>query len=294
MMNNLTRTLVTAGVMISAVAFTSLVMVGCKSSTEPAANQEYDSEASADITASALGTESGGAGVSFADAFGLAQTGYVPSVMDDPKSGSPMSRDSSYDSSTKLHTLTITRGSEWGKYSFDATIIYKYTFYDASGNTMQYYQKGVTDKIVIDVTRNRSQDYGDRLDVDAEASGHWVITGITTTPILNGTYSKDGSVVFHTLDNGDRGITYNFDATFTNDTIVQSSDNGRKHVYLSGPATSHLSATTTKGVTFTRDTKITFNGDGTATLEVTRTSGDGSVDTYTVDVKVGYWLRRGR
>ena len=271
----------------------SALVIGCKdNSTEPAANQEYDSQAAADLQASALGTESGGAGVSFADVNSLSQSGFIAGTMFDSKGSSPMSRDTSFDPVTKLHTLVITRSDTVGKYSFNALITYQYTFYDASGAAMDKFVKGVTDKITVSVAKQKSKDFGDRLDVDNTASGSWTITSILSgTPVLNGTFSRNGTVVFHTLANGDRTFTHSFTINFVGDILVKDAD---KHVYLKGPATSHFEATTPKGYTIVRDTKITFNGDGTALLEVTRTSGDGTVDTYTIDVKVGVFKRFGK
>ena len=79
-------------------------------------------------------------------------------------------------------------------------------------------------------------------------------------------------------------MTFSLKVNFVNDTIVKDADG---YTRLQGPATSHFEALTPKGYTIIRDTKIQFNGDGPATLEITRTSGDGTVDTYTIDVKVG-------
>jgi hypothetical protein len=89
-------------------------------------------------------------------------------------------------------------------------------------------------------------------------------------------------------------MTYSLSVDFDNDKIVRKDDGNGKYAYLEGPATSHFEASTSNGRSIVRDTKITFNGDGTATLEITRTSGDGSVDTHTIDVKVGKWLKKGR
>ncbi len=269
------------------------LIAGCKSTNEPASSQEYDSQAAVDLQASALGTESGGAGVSFADVNNLATGKDINGTLDGGKSSSPMSRDTSYDPSTGLHTLAITRGGTWGKYSFNTLITYKYTFLDASGNFMQKYQKGVTDKITVTVAKQKSKDLGDRVDVEDTASGSWIISSIISgTPIFNGTFSRSGTDVFHTVANGDRTFTHSFTITFVADTLVKDADNN--HVYLKGPATSHFEATTPKGYNFTRDTQLEFNGDGTATLNVKRTSGDGTVDTYTIDVKVGVFKRFGK
>ncbi len=291
-MNKLTLAFAKTFAVALAIMISALV-IGCKeNTTEPAGNQEYDSQAAADLQASALGTESGGAGVSFADVNSLSQSGFIAGTMFDSKGSNPMSRDTSFDPVTKLHTLVITRSDTVGKYSFNALITYQYTFYDASGAAMDKFVKGVTDKITVSVAKQKSKDFGDRLDVDNTASGNWTITSILSgTPVLNGTFSRNGTVVFRTLANGDRTFTHSFTINFVGDILVKDAD---KHVYLKGPATSHFEATTAKGYNVIRDTKITFNGDGTALLEVTRTSGDGTVDTYTIDVKVGVFKRFGK
>jgi hypothetical protein len=145
------------------------------------------------------------------------------------------------------------------------------------------------------MARNRTISKADRLDVSDTAWGAWSITNILSgTPILNGDYDRDGTITFHTIDNGDRGMTHTFSVHFDNDTLVRKDGSDGKYTYLQGHATSHFTATTLKGYHIERNTDITFNGDGTATLVVTRTSGDGSTDTYTIDVKQGKWLRRGR
>jgi hypothetical protein len=289
-MNKVTKTFAMTFALVLSLMVGALV-VGCKSSTEPAANQQYDSEAAADDMASGLGTESGGAGTSFADVNDLAAGKQLSGII--PGKDNPMSHNAQYDSTTGLHTITVDRSRTFGKYKFSATIEYQYTYFDASGKFMQNFQKGVTDKITVAFTKSRTQDLGDRLDVDDSANGSWTISAIVSgAPMFNGTFSRNGTDVFHTVANGDRTFTHSYTITFTNDQLVKDADND--HVYLKGPATSHYTATTPKGYTITRDTKITFNGDGTAELDITRTSGDGTVDTITIDVKVGVFKRWGR
>lgn len=289
-MDKFTVTFAKAFAIALAIMIGSLV-IGCKSATEPENLQSYDSEAAADMQASAIGTDAGGAGVSFNDAMGLAKNGYMPGVMLDAKSNTPMSRDSSYDPVSKEHTLTINRSGSKNNFEFEATIVYKYTFYDASGAAMDSRKEGVTDKIVINVTKTRSASKGERLDATDAATGSWIITNIISgAPILNGDYNRDGSITFHTEKNGDRTMTFLLNMHFDNDKIVKDADG---YTRLEGPATSHFEATTPK-TTFVRDTKIQFNGDGTATLEITRTSGDGSVDTITIDVKKGIFKKWGK
>ena len=293
-MNKFTVTVAKTFILATAIMISAMV-IGCKSTTEPASSQAYDSEAAADLTATSLGTESGGAGVSFSDAMGLAQTGSVPTEAVDPKSGIPMSRDSAYDPVTKQHILTITRSGSTGKFSFNAVIIYKYTFKDAAGNSMQYFAKGTTNEVDISVSKQKSKDYGDRLDVDDTANGSWTITNIISgLPILTGSFTRNGTDIFHTVANGDRTFTHTMTINFNADTLVQTTDLGKKYTHLKGPATAHFDGVTAKGYKITRDVVVTFNGDGTATLQVTRTSGDGTIDTFTIDVRIGIFKRWGK
>lgn len=292
MTNKLSKAFLTAFLMATGLMLTSLLMTGCKSSTEPTSAQEYDSQVAMDLTATSLGTESGGAGVNFSDAQGLIDQGSIPDLIGFSKGGIPLRHTTSYDSTTGLHTDSITRMMAWGNFDFSATIVYKYTFRDVNGNFMQKFVKGTTNSIVFSVSKQRSFDKGERVDVDDTAFGSWTLSNLVSGPaILDGSYSRSGTDVFHTAANGDRTFTHSMTINFLSDTLVKASD---KHCYLAGPGTSHFEATTPKGYHVVRDTKITFNGDGTATLEVTRTSGDGTVDTYTIDTKVGRFKKFGR
>lgn len=291
-MNKLGKAFLTAFIMMATLTITSMLMVGCKSTTEPDENYTYDSEAAADITAASLGTESGGAGVSFSDASDLMNTGSISGIITNGKSGTPKSIDSSYDAASGLHTITVKRLVDWAPYYYEDTIVYKYTFFDKSGQFSQYYQKGVTDKITILVTKKQSLEKGERLDADVQSSGNWVINNITTsTPTLGGTFNRSGAVTFKSPSNKDRHFSFDLVINLANDTIVKSTDGNRTYTYLKGAATSDFSASTDK-YDFKRHTDITLNGDGTANLLITRTSGDGQTETHEVDVKIGKWKRR--
>jgi hypothetical protein len=278
------------------LAVSPIFLSSCKeNSTEPEYVQEYDSEAAADMNATALGTDAGGAGVGFDDAYTLAMDGNIPMSTSEGKSSTPQTRVKTFDPVTKLHTLVISRERSNDKFEFKADITYTYTFFDASGNAMDSLIKGSTDKIVMTMAKERTGSKGERIDVTDNASGSWTITGILSgMPILDGMYNRDGNIVFHTQNNGDRTMEYSLSVDFDNDKLVRKNEGNGKYAYLEGPATSHFEASSSNGRSVVRDTKITFHGDGYATLEVTRTSGDGSVDTYSVDVKVGKWLKKGR
>jgi hypothetical protein len=286
--------ILTKALAIAFLAGAAFFVTGCKdNTTEPTNMQEYDSEAAADMTASGIGTDAGGAGVSFDDSYTLMQNGDINSAYD--KDGTPQLLKKSFDPGTKTWTLQIERKGNKNGFNFDATITYTYSFFDAGGIKMDSLVKGVTNRIDISMSRNRTISKADRLDVSDTAWGAWSITNILAgIPILNGDYDRNGSITFHTADNGDRGMTHTFSVNFDNDTLVRKDGSDGKYTYLQGHATSHFTATTLKGYHIERNTDITFNGDGTATLLVTRTSGDGSVDIFTIDVKQGKWLRRGR
>lgn len=288
---------ITKALVLLLLAASSLLVSSCKdNTTEPEYLQEYDSEAAADMNASALGTDAGGAGVGFEDSYTLMTEGNIATSTFDGKVSTPQERLKEFDPITKAHKLTIDRHKENGKFIFDAVIIYTYTFYDKSGNKMDSLIKNQTDRIEISVSKERTGSKGERIDVEDNATGSWNVTDILSgTPILNGLYNREGSITFHTKNNGDRVLDYTLNIQFTNDTLVRKDNGTGKYTYLQGKANSTFTGTSRKnGNTFERKTDITFNGDGTATLEVTRTSGDGSVDTYTIDVKVGKWLRKGK
>ena len=84
-MNKVSKTFAKTFILALAIMFGALV-IGCKGTTEPAGNQQYDSEAAADLHATALGTESGGAGVNFADVKSLTEAGTISGTAFDPKS----------------------------------------------------------------------------------------------------------------------------------------------------------------------------------------------------------------
>lgn len=272
-------------------------LASCQSSTAPSevpSQQAYDSQAAADVTATAIGAKTDGAGAIIADAYTLGNGGSV-STSDELGKNSPQSRDTSYDPVTKLHTITFTRSGGQNGFSFNGQHVYTYTFYDASGNAMQYFQKGVTDRLVI----NEKGDHNavtPRATVADSSNGSWTLSGLISSPVLNGNFNRAGQSTLSTVWNPGRVIAHTFSITYTNDAMKRDVTG---EAYLVGPAASTFAAAGTKN-NFTRSTAITFNddatasSDATATLLVTRTSGNGSVDTFTIDVKQGFWLRDGR
>lgn len=275
------------------LAGASFFITSCKdNSSEPSYSQEYDSEASADAIASSIGQESGGAGLAFNDALNLANGGSI-SNESFAKSGNILKRDSSYDDATKTHTIVISREKIKDGFSYTGEWTITYTFYSITGAPMAEFKKGLTDSIVITEIGSHTAS-SPRVDNQGNSNGTWTITGLSITdsdPVLNGSFSHDGTSTFHTPNNGDKTHTRTLDVTFKDDKLKRGADS---LVYLEGSATAHYETTKANGNQIIRDANITFNGDGTATVDVTRTSGDGSVDTYTINVKVGKWLRKGR
>ncbi len=107
---------------------------------------------------------------------------------------------------------------------------------------------------------------------------------------LNGSLTRAGST-----DRTPSGKTrtHSFTIDWTNDILVRTLDHDLDDTvtYLLGNATSDLKATGFNGQSMERQDSIVFHGDGTATLTITRTSGNGKVDTFTIDVKRGIWMR---
>ncbi|HEY6171694.1 MAG TPA: hypothetical protein VIX80_05495, partial [Candidatus Kapabacteria bacterium] len=148
-MNN---TKITKALVLLLLAGASLFISSCKdNSTEPEYIQEYDSEAAADMNASALGTDAGGAGVGFEDSYTLMTEGNIAASSFDGKVSTPQDRLKEFDPITKVHKLTIDRHKENDKFKFDAIIIYTYAFFDKSGNKMDSLIKSQTDRIEISV-----------------------------------------------------------------------------------------------------------------------------------------------
>ncbi len=88
-------------------------------------------------------------------------------------------------------------------------------------------------------------------------------------------------------------MSHTFTINWTNDIIVKKLDKDLDDTIavLLGTASSDLKVTNFNGKSFERQVSILFHGDGTATLTVTRTSANGKVDTITIDVKRGIWMR---
>jgi hypothetical protein len=283
---------VALGLMIGAL------VVGCKSTTEPdSTTPVYDSEAAADLTATALGNQSGGLGMALGDSYELAMNGALPHSSIQSKGDAITSlKDSSYDPSTGWHTVTITKNITWNKVNITSDFIYQYQLIDTAHQFQAKWKKGLIDTIHVKFSGTRHRAVGERLIVDDAASGEWWMSGLanfTASPMFSGTYSRSGNDTLLTKDNSERTLNHTMTISFSNDTLIRLVQGSDKYFFLAGTATSVFHAETGKGIIIDRNTVITFNGDGTATLDVTRSKG-GITDTFTVDVVVGIFKRFGK
>jgi len=277
--------------LISILSLAALSIVGCKD--DPASSEsDYGSEAAADGFGSIIGTESGGAGASLGDATNLAE-GFTIGNGAFGKN-QVQARDSAYDDVTKMHTITLTRDRQFIGSQYSASLIYRYTFYTGPVATADF-TKGVTTR--IDVTVDGHLDASTpRINTVDTSHASWALTNLGAggaPPTLNGTYWRSG---VHTLTSAAGGKQINVEQTINFNNNELRRDDKDSPVYMSGTATSHYTATGQNGLSIERDVNATFNGDGTATLAITRTNNQGTtVDSCTVDVKRGRfikWLNR--
>jgi hypothetical protein len=283
------------GVMVSAL------VIGCKSSTEPgigynepASMISANSEATADMTATALGIQTGGMQMAMGDSYDLALSGKVSSI--DSKGNAIGSTNGSYDSTTGWHSITVTRNITWGNSSVASDFQYQYQYLDTAGKFQKNWDKGVINVMNFKFAGVRDRERGTRVDVDDTASGNWSITGLanfSANPLVSGSYSRSGADTLFTQSNNLRAMSHSFQHTFTNDTLVRLLSTNDKFFFLKGSGNSTFHASDNKGNVIDRTVAITYNGDGTATLDVTRTK-DGTTDTFTIDVVVGIFKRWGR
>ena len=169
----------------------SALVIGCKENTtsEPASATTYDSEAAADMTATALGNQSGGLGMTLGDSYALATSGSIPRSTISGSGPQIMSSDSSYDPSTGWHTVNVTKNITWNNKSVTATFVYTYQLIDTNGQFDAKWKHGLTDKIIVNVLGYKHKAWGERLIVDDSVSGSWQITGLanfTAAPMFSG------------------------------------------------------------------------------------------------------------
>jgi hypothetical protein len=298
-MKTMKMTKVTNALILLLLAGSLFLSTGCRdNSTSPEMNnigssqdREADSQSAAEIQATVLGTDAGGLGMNFDDSYSLMETGEISGVVAGGKASPAHVKHKHYDHKTKKHIIIIYRENDHDGYHYGCDFAYEYIFFDASGMPMEKNIKGVTDRIDILYSKGYSRSKGGRIEITDSADGFWSITNILSgVPILVGDYERVGSLTF-TRRNGDvLNYSHLYTIEFQNDTLVRRNSGKGRYSYLLGPAESHFEATRPDGTVLTRDTKITFNGDGTALLEVTQP--DGTVVVYLVDVKAGAWLKR--
>lgn len=281
--------------LIAALAFggSSMLLSGCASqatspsmsNTEasmPDAVQANNSRDAADVIAASVGTSTGGAGMVFSDAMTLAHGDVIPdaNVLSSPSD------------TTTVHVATVTRTFNKNGYSFSGTWTHTWTYYDINGNAMPKFIKGTTNSVTI-TTHGQHTVSTNRVNLADSSNGTWTVSNLIAEPdsaTLNGTLTRAGETT--KLLNGS-SFTHTFTMNWTNDILVKVYDSWMAEdvSFLLGTGNSDFKAVGFKDSSFERQVSIVYNGDGTATLTITRTSGDGKTDTFTIDVRYGIWLR---
>lgn len=275
--------------MLALVAGVTMGLASCaQQATQPSsessltdAAQAANSRDAADVLSASVGTSSGGSGMVFVDAMTLAQGQTIPDAVVHTLS----------DTST-VHSVTVTRTKTKNGYGYSGTWTHTWVYYDANGNPMPKFIKGQTDSVVI-TSQGQHTITTPRVSLVDSSNGTWTISNLIAEPdsaTLNGMLTRAGQTT--RLASGNT-MTHSFTMNWTNDVLVKALDNAWDEdvAYLLGNGSSDFKAVGFKGKTFERQVAIVFHGDGTATLTVTRTSGNGTVDTFTIDVKRGTWER---
>ena len=248
----------------------------------PDAAQAANSRDAADVVAASVGTSSGGSGMIFSDAMTLAHGQAIPDAI----------VLSSLSDTTTVHVATVTRTFSKNNISYSGTWTHTWTFYDANGHAMPKFIKGTTDKVTIS-SHGQHTISTPRVSVADSSNGSWTISNLISEPdsaTLNGTLTRAGQTT--RLMSG-KTFSHTFTINWTNDTLIKVYDAwmGENVSFLLGDGNSDFKAVGYRDSTFERQVSIVYNGDGTATLTVTRTSGNGKTDTFTIDVRYGIWLR---
>ena len=268
----------------------SLMLGGCKQATSPSSGessmpdavQGANSRDAADVIATSVGTSSGGSGMIFSDAMTLAKGQAIPDA----------NVISSSSDTTTVHVATVTRTYNKNNYSYSGTWTHTWTFYDANGNAMPKFIKGTTDKVAI-ASQGKHTVTTARVSLVDSSNGSWTVSNLIAQPdsaTLNGTLTRSGEATL--LANG-KTFTHTFTINWTNDILVKVFDPiiDENVTFLLGNGNSDFKAVGFRDSSFERQVSIVYNGDGTATLTITRISGDGKTDTFTIDVERGIWLR---
>jgi hypothetical protein len=273
-----------------ALGTSSMMLGGCKEATSPSSGessmpdavQAANSRDAADVLATSMGTQSGGSGMIFSDAMTLAKGQPIPDA----------NVISSNSDTTTVHVATVTRTYAMNGYTYSGTWTHTWTFFDANGNPMPHFIKGTTDKVAIS-SHGQHTVSTPRVSVADSSNGSWTVSNLIAEPdsaTLNGTLTRAGETT--RLESG-KTFTHTFTINWTNDILVKVFDPiiDENVTFLLGNASSDFKAVGFRDSSFERQVSIVFNGDGTATLTVTRISGDGKTDTFTIDVERGIWLR---
>lgn len=249
-------------------------------------DERTNSEATGDVMATTIGQETGGAGTIAQDASSLAE-GFSFGNGSFKKSHVLAIVDSSYDPVTKLHTVTVERNRSFSDRSFTSRVLYEYTYYTGMVATPGF-TKGVTDRIVLSADGHQEVT-APRISTDDSSRANFIIRGIAAggaPPTMSGEYWRGGN---HISTKALAGKHINVDQTITL-TDCTLTRNGDSTLSLSGSGHATYKAIGPNGNETNRNVAITFNGDGTATLAMTRTN-QGVTDSCVIDVKTGNWLK---
>ena len=285
----------TLGIFTALIIASSVMLGGCAQSTAPNvttgsdaslpdAVQASNSRDAAEVLATSMGTTSGGSGMIFTDAMTLAQGQNIPDAV---------VRSQSNDTTT-VHVATVTRSFSKNGYSYSGTWTHTWEYFDASGNPMPKFIKGQTDKVTI-TSQGKHTVSTPRVSLADSSNGTWTLSNLIAEPdsaTLNGTLSRAGQT---TKIASGKTYTHSFTINWTNDTLVKLFDpffNTYVSVLL-GTGNSDFHAVGFRDSTFERQVSIVYNGDGTATLTVTRIA-NGKTDTFTINGEYGIWLRDDR
>ncbi len=138
-------------------------------SAQPDAVQAANSRDAADLTAAAVGTESGGSGMEMGDALTLAAGHGINGGKLKPESDT-----------TTVHVVTVSHSKSKGGYGYSGTWTHTWTFEQADGTPMPKFVKGVTDKVVI-TSRGEHTISTPRVGIADSSIGSWVISNRSPT-----------------------------------------------------------------------------------------------------------------
>jgi len=257
---------------LSMIALVLLGALSCKK--DASTSSSLTSDQAADMTASAIASNSGG----------------ISSMADDISANAAAVTTTSAGASTGTKTVNAI-GVSSVKQVCGTTLSDSATFSGTSSSvTFNYFAKythtlnctgdDTPDNIVNTLTYNGTFD-GPRISTTATGTATATITGLTqsaTTFVINGDYKRQGT--FQSKIGNKASGNSTLDVQITSLTL-----NKPARTIASGSGTFTLSGTAGK-VNYNFTGTITFNGDGTATLSVTGGS------SYTITLLTGAWVQR--